>query len=75
MALQALSSFGHVLRCHAEIVSGHYRQIESAIKSKTNKKTFDWKPCTDQEKLDLTFGTISRHLDRIREIADEVLTD
>lgn len=68
---QTLAVFGQVLRWHAEIVSGAYRQrpIRQGVEGG------GWRDLTDEEKLTDSMKVLQAHVRRLHDIADTIDAD
>ena len=81
---QILCSVLQVIRCHAEIVSGHYktRNVSVGVAKEDEAKhsnlidspgkVFKMRPLTDEEKLQTSMDTLSRHIHNVYEMIERL---
>lgn len=70
---QMLQWIGWVLRDHAMIVSGAYKQRQTQVGCGKNADgTIRFRPCTDEEKLRDAVGTMENHLKLVGDCVDYI---
>ena len=70
---QLLSCVAWVLKDHAEIVSGAYRQRKTQVGCGSNPDgTIQWRACTDEEKLEGAMSTMRSHCQWVGDCADKI---
>lgn len=71
---QLFSTMGHLLRCHAEIVSGSYkkRKLERGCGYDDEQGIILFRPMTDDEKLDHMMAQMKSHERIVQEINNEI---
>ena len=63
--LEMMSSFAHLLACHAEVGSGAYKQRKLKVPEDSNREM------SDKEKLAHSIKEIDSHAQRISELAEK----
>lgn len=70
---QLLVTFARVLKAHAEIVSGAYKQRKSS--QMDSSQPDGWRPHTDDEKLHNVMGVMDNHIKFMQDILDHFMEE
>lgn len=73
---QIFERLGHLLRCHAEIVSGAYKHKKTQGGTKPypelSSQAIEWVDLTDEEKLANAMGELRQHAKLLGELAEYI---